>query len=636
MSISASVRSAFLALLCAVVFLEAGTAHAATIEVKAGGDLQAAINTAQPGDTIVLAAGFTYVGNFLLGVKSGSSYITIRTADRPGLPASSIRVSPSHAPLLAKIRSNNAAAAVRTAPGAHHWRLQLLEFPSTLEGYGDILQIGDGSSAQTLPAHVPYGIELDRLYIHGDPVMGQKRGVALNAADVGIRNCYISDIKAVGVDAQAIGGWNGPGPFMIENNYLEASGENMLLGGSDPAIPNLVSENVTFRYNYVSRPMAWRDPMVPAPAHVAAAAGTGGSLPAGQYAYRVVARVRVGGGSVARSGATAEVKVSVDADASVRISWNSVPNATGYLVYGRTPGGGTQYWNAPGTSFTDNGVAGSGGAAPTTPGDRWLVKNLLELKNARNVVIENNIFENNWAHGQAGYAILFTPRNQDGACTWCVVENVTFHSNVVRNAGGGINILGYDNLAPSQQTANIRITHNLFYAINNSYGGSGWFVLIGDEPRNITVDHNTVDAQGGAAVYVYGGTATAPRQVRGFEFTNNALRHNDYGINGTDFSFGTGILTSFFPDSTVHGNWLQGGSPTRYPAGNYFSGTFESAFVDVAGTNYAPAPDGILEDRATDGSNIGANIVALQRATKYVVVGAQNGPRAPTNVRITR
>ena len=628
------VRLAFLALLCSMGFLNPGVVDAATVEVKAGGDLQAAINAAQPGDTILLTAGATYVGNFELPVKIGADYITIRTADRPGQPGATTRVIPAHASLLAKIRSNNAAAALRTAPGAHHWRLQLLEFASNMEGYGDILQIGDGSEAQTTSAQVPFAIELDRLFIHGDRVFGQKRGIALNAADVRIRNCHISDIKAVGMDAQAIGGWNGPGPFLIENNYLEASGENVILGGSDPAIPNLVSEDVVFRHNYVSRPMSWRDPLLPTPANAVAAASSGGSLPPGQYTYRVVARVGVGSGTVARSTATADVNVTLAATASVRIRWDAVPDATDYLVYGRKAGGGTQYWTVNGTAFVDTGASGTSGVAPSTPGDRWLVKNLFELKNARNVLIENNIFENNWAHGQVGYAILFTPRNQDGGCPWCVVENVTFRSNTVRNSGAGVNILGYDDIAPSLQTANIRITQNLFYGIRQSYGGNGWFLLVGDGPRNIVVDHNTVDADGGAAVYVYGGTKNAPRQVWGFEFTNNAIRHNDYGINGTDFGFGTDILANFFPESIVRGNWLQGGYPTRYPAGNYFTGTFESAFVDAANSDYAAAAGGILTGRATDGNNIGADLVALRSVTRNVVSGAQNGPRAPLNVRI--
>src|SRR6516165_2864933 len=77
-------------------------------------------------------------------------------------------------------------------------------------------------------------------------------------------------------------------------------------------------------------------------------------------------------------------------------------------------------------------------------GPRWQIKNLLELKNARRVRIEYNLFENNWVEAQPGYAILFTPRNQDGKCPWCVVESVEFSHNIVRNTSAGMNILGFD------------------------------------------------------------------------------------------------------------------------------------------------------------------------------------------------
>jgi hypothetical protein len=87
---------------------------------------------------------------------------------------------------------------------------------------------------------VPHNLVLDRVYAHGDPSLGQKRGISLNSASTTITGSYIFDIKAVGQDSQAICGWNGPGPFMITNNYLEAAGENVLFGGADPSIPNLV------------------------------------------------------------------------------------------------------------------------------------------------------------------------------------------------------------------------------------------------------------------------------------------------------------------------------------------------------------------------------------------------------------
>jgi hypothetical protein len=104
-------------------------------------------------------------------------------------------------------------------------------------------------------------------------------------------------------------GSNGPGPYLIANNYLEASGENIMFGGADPYIANLVPSDITIRQNYISKPLSWR-------------------------------------------------------------------------------------------------------------GQAWIVKNLLELKNAQRVTIDGNLIENNWAAAQPGVAIVLTPRNQDGNSPW--------------------------------------------------------------------------------------------------------------------------------------------------------------------------------------------------------------------------
>jgi hypothetical protein len=522
-------RSRVLLVVCAVVLgltIDPPSSLAATLQVRAGDNLQAALNAAQPGDIIVLQAGATFSGNFTLPVKAGASYITIRSStpdDRLPLPGA--RITPGFAPLLAKIQSPNTDAALRTVNGSHHWRLLFLEFGPNHLGYGEILRIGDGSSAQSQLAHVPYEIDVDRIYMHGDPAVGQKRGIALNGRTVTIRNSYISDMKTIAQDSQAIGGWNGPGPFLIENNYLEGAGENVLLGGSDPAIPNLVTEDVVFRYNHVAKPLSW------------------------QF-------------------------------------------------------------------------------------ERWQVKNLFELKNARRVLVEYNVFENNWTQAQSGYAILFTPRNQDGGCPWCVVEDVTFQYNVVRNVGGGINLTGYDDLNVSGQTRNIRITQNLFYAVTKALG-SGWFMLIGNQPRDIVVDHNTIDHDGSAVVYAHGGSATAPKQMVGFEFTNNAARHNAYGINGANMSSGNSTISAYFPDAVIRGNWLAGGSASRYPAGNLFAGPYEAAFRNVAANDYALSAGSLLAGAAADGSNIGADVAKIVAGVAGVVDGSSaRRPSAPANLRV--
>ena len=202
-------------LCAAIVFTIATGLHVegATIVVGAADNLQAALNAAQPGDVLMLAAGATFTGNFTLPVKSGAGVITVRSAAADSqLPGAGVRMTPAYAALLPKIRSTNSAAALRTTAGAHHWRLQFLEFPWTLLGYGEILRIGEGSTPQTALSQVPYEIEVDRVYVHGSPLYGQKRGIALNGRNVTIRNSYVSEIKAVGFDAQAIAGWNGPGP----------------------------------------------------------------------------------------------------------------------------------------------------------------------------------------------------------------------------------------------------------------------------------------------------------------------------------------------------------------------------------------------------------------------------------------
>ncbi len=94
---------------------------------------------------------------------------------------------------------------------------------------------------------------IDRCYVHGDPDVAARRGVDLNSKHTAIVDSYFSDWKEPLDDAQAIAGWNGPGPYKIVNNYLEASGENVMFGGDDPTITNLVPSDIEIRLNYMPR-----------------------------------------------------------------------------------------------------------------------------------------------------------------------------------------------------------------------------------------------------------------------------------------------------------------------------------------------------------------------------------------------
>src|SRR4051794_22900605 len=279
-------RRAVCALAFGAVLASADAAHARTIAVATGGDLQAAIDAAHAGDVIALAAGSTYVGNFVLRDKGSiMTPITIRSSAVDGaLPAAGERITPAYAALLPKIKSGNSGSALVTEAGANHWTLMFLEFQANSYGYGEIIGLGSGEASQSQLSQVPYELTLDRVYVHGDPIHGQKRGIALHSRNTVLINSYVSDCKAVGQDAQAIGGYNGPGNYRIENNYLEGAAENVLFGGADPQVANLITTNIVFRHNYLRKPLEWRDPIVPPVTGVSATVvPTAGSLAAGTY-----------------------------------------------------------------------------------------------------------------------------------------------------------------------------------------------------------------------------------------------------------------------------------------------------------------------------------------------------------------
>ena len=118
--------------------LQAGPSGGATVFVRSGGDLQAALNQARDGDVVLLEAGATFVGNFVLPARPSSAEpIIVRTsASDARLPAEMARVSPEVADLLPKLRSPNGEPALRTAPGARGWRLVLLGVPANLRRRG--------------------------------------------------------------------------------------------------------------------------------------------------------------------------------------------------------------------------------------------------------------------------------------------------------------------------------------------------------------------------------------------------------------------------------------------------------------------------------------------------------------------
>ena len=487
-------RSTFLCL--AFIAVPAGLL-AADVSVSSSSELQRALNDAHPGDRIVLRAGAVYSGNFVLPNKGPiDAYITVRSSQSDSLQPGA-RVRPGDARFMATIVTPNTAPAIDAADGANHYRLIGLEVrPAPGVYVSDLVRLGSGLTASANA--LPYDFVLDRVYVHGDAGVGSKRGVALNCRQVVIQNAYISDFKSTNQDAQAVCGWNGPGPFTVTNSYLEASGENIMFGGAQPAIPGLVPSDIAIEGNYCFKPLSWQ----------------------------------------------------------------------------------------PGN--------------PAYAGTKWSVKNLLEIKNAQRVRISGNVFENNWASSQNGFAILFTVRATGDPTA--VVKDVVFRDNLVSNAPGGVNILGIDDsVKPGVgQTSNLAISNNLFTGVANIL----FQILNG--AKSITIEHNT-GLQGGSTVVA--DALPNPGSV----FRDNVIAMGTYGIFGSGAGSGTAALKAYFPGYVFQKNVVIGADSTQYPPGNYFPKTVaEVGFLDYANGNLALGPRSPFARAGSGGSAPGADVTALR------------------------
>ena len=243
------------------------TALANNINVPAGGDLQSALNAARSGDTVILAAGATYIGNFYLPSNNGSQWITIQGSAMGSLPGPGNRVSPAQAASMPKLISPNGAPALAIGSGANYYRIQGIEFAPVAGLYAlDLIQAGLGT--ETSNGQLPHDLDFDRDYIHGDSSAGSKRGIALNGINVTVENCYLSAFTSTSQDTQALAGWNGPGPYTITNNYLEAGTEIIAFGGAAVNIPGNIPSDIVIRNNAFNKPLGWRNAGIWAKNHI--------------------------------------------------------------------------------------------------------------------------------------------------------------------------------------------------------------------------------------------------------------------------------------------------------------------------------------------------------------------------------
>ncbi len=226
---------------------------------------QTAINSSTCGDTIVLVAGSTYSGNFTIPNKVCSGWIFIESSAFASLPAPGHRVGPSNASAMAKISTPNTSAAIEFLSSSHNWRLMGLEITTSYATTSNAvynLAFSDGNSASSLST-IPTHVIFDRVYVHGLSTGNVTRGIYMDFASGAVVDSDCDEIHNNGQDSQCFLITNSPGPLLIRNNFIQAAGENLMVGGVDPVITNLVPSDITVVGNLIQKNLSWRGQVAP-------------------------------------------------------------------------------------------------------------------------------------------------------------------------------------------------------------------------------------------------------------------------------------------------------------------------------------------------------------------------------------
>ncbi len=518
-------------------------------------EFQRALDSSNPGDTIVLDANASYRGSFTVPdkVNPKRKWIYVQSSALAVLPVPGKRVNPSvDAVKMPKIVATGTAPAISVLAGASHYRFVGLEiFSKSTEGceLRDAPRVNcftyflvDMPAAQGGP--LPDSITVDRCYIHGSETQDVRAGVVANGSNVAVIDSYISDIHQSTSDSQAIRAYWTPGPIRVMNNFLSATTENVMFGGAGGADNPYVPSDIEIRNNHFFKP---------------------------------------------------------------------------------------ETWAAPGVTL------------PPTP--LWSVKNSLEFKSARRVLVTGNVFENNWAAAQKGYAILLTVRTSDSGNV-AVVDDVTIQNNVLKNVAAGFNSLGRDDncrlsIAPlcnnPGEAKRWKIVNNLVVLRSISAPGVlrpvGFEVL--PEVTDVVFQHNTVVPGAGAdcwaSVYfsVPGGSKwpLAQSDTHNLWITDNVLCRPPTGDWGGQ---GTSGLMSYMGDPPplerrFSGNVILSpshGSSAVFPAGNLVTaGPIQYAEAET-GDYQVTSPKWV---KTTDGKPAGVNVRELDAAVSGVIGTANSG-----------
>ncbi|MGA9415414.1 MAG: hypothetical protein WBV60_12055 [Terriglobales bacterium] len=540
------------------------------ISVNAGGNLQSALNSASCGDTIQLQAGATFSGNFTLPAKNctDSDWIIIRTSSPDSaLPGEWQRITPCYAGV-----GSMEGRPVYNCPNPQNV-LAKVQMPSTGNGP---FQLATGANFYRF-----IGLEITRT-----------NGLGGNAALISLQGTADHII----LDRSWVHG----------NAQDETSDGFAMSGGTYIAVVQ----------SYFSDFHCISDVGTCTEAHAVSAG------------------------------------VSDTQDGPYKIHGNFLEASSQGVMFGGGPATmtptdieivGNHFWKPwqwmPGNPQFVGGPEGN----------PFIVKNHMELKNAVRVLAEANLMDNVWGgFSQTGFAVLLTPKNQhtlsgQNVCSICEVTDVTFRYNQISHAGGGMQLAtsmsgNGQGGAPAQAGTRWSIHDVVMDDLSTNYvGGGGVFEIVNGWPTNalntFTINHITAFPDS-ATHFSTMGNNEGNAAMYAFVFTNSLVLTGRYPIwNALGSKTSCAVkdvpitsITNCFTTSTFQNNGLIASPPqfppSSWPIGNFFPST--PAAVDFVnynngnGGNYELQPDSPYKNMGTDGKDLGADIVGLNKALQNV------------------
>jgi len=196
-------------------------------------------------------------------------------------------------------------------------------------------------------------------------------------------------------------------------------------------------------------------------------------------------------------------------------------------------------------------------------GTSFIVKNLLEIKNAERLLLEGNVMEGSWGgFSQRGWGIVITPRG-----SWAAARDITIRYNTISHVGSGFQISATQAQSPDgrwlDSMAAERISiHDVTVDDMSAatYNGAGITFMITsafavNKPlNNLTINHMTVLTDSNRLLLVVGSDSRNRELPSNIVFTNNLAVAGKYSVWSTGGQYNGACAKSGQPLVTLNSN----------------------------------------------------------------------------------